>query len=68
VTNVMGATGLGIRSSVADKGSIFTIIFNSRTYAPLGMNWIGVSGPIKGTDNGEVLLKIAIVDQLRQQP
>jgi hypothetical protein len=68
VTNVMGATGVGIRSSVADKGSIFTIIFNSRTYAPLGMNWIGVSGPIKGTRNGEVLLKIAIVNQLRQQP
>ena len=68
VTNVMGATGMGIRASVADKGSIFTIIFNSRTYAPLGMNWIGVSGPIKGTRNGEVLLKIAIVNKLRQQP
>jgi len=43
VTNVMGVAGIGIRSDVADKGSIDTMIFDPRTYAPLGMNWTGVA-------------------------
>jgi hypothetical protein len=68
VTNMRGVTGIGIRSTVVDKGSIYTIIFDPRTYAPLGMNWVAVSGPFKGSRNGEVLLDIAIVNHLRQQP
>ncbi len=68
VTNVMGVAGIGIRSDVADKGSIYTMIFNPRTYAPLGMNWTGVSAPVKGIRGGEVLLDIAIVNKLGQRP
>lgn len=72
VTNVRGATGIGIRSDVVDKGFYYTIIFDPRTYAPLGMNWAGTyptpSGPVKDTHNGEVLLKLAIVDKLGQRP
>lgn len=68
VTNVLGVAGIGIRSDVADKGSIYTMIFNPRTYAPLGMNWTGVSAPVKGIRGGEVLLDIAIVDKLGQRP
>jgi hypothetical protein len=68
VTNVTGVAGIGIRSEVADKGSIYTMIFNPRTYAPLGMNWTGVSAPAKGISGGEVLLAIAIVDKLGQRP
>jgi len=61
VTNVRGQTGVGVRSGTW-KGSVYTIIFDRRTFAPLGMNWTGVSGPMKGTHNGEVVLKTAIVD------
>ena len=68
VTNVMGVVGIGIRSDVADKGNIYTMVFNPRTYASLGMNWTGVSAPVKGISGGEVLLDIAIVDKLGQQP
>jgi hypothetical protein len=72
VTNVRGVTGIGIRSDTVDKGFFFTIIFSPRTYAPLGMNWAGTyatpSGPVKDTHNGEVLLKLAIVDKLGQRP
>jgi hypothetical protein len=72
VTNVRGVTGIGIRGDVVDKGFFFTIIFNPRTYAPLGMNWAGTyptpSGPVKDTHNGEVLLKLAIVNKLGQRP
>jgi hypothetical protein len=72
VTNVRGVAGVGIRAGAADKGSIYTIIFNARTYAPLGMNWTGTewssSGPVKTTRNGEVLLELAIVDKLGQRP
>jgi hypothetical protein len=68
VTNVMGVAGIGIRSDVADKGSIYTMIFNPGTYAPLGMNWTGVSAPVKGISGGEVLLDIAIVNKLGQRP
>jgi hypothetical protein len=68
VTNVLGVAGIGIRSDVADKGNIYTMVFNPRTYAPLGMNWTGVSAPVKGITGGEVLLDIAIVDKLGQRP
>ena len=72
VTNVRGVTGIGIRSDVVDKGFFYTIIFNPRTYAPLGMNWAGTyatpSGPVRDTRNGEVLLRLAIVDRLGQRP
>jgi len=50
------------------KGSVYTIIFDGRTFAPLGMNWTGVSGPMKGTHNGEVVLKTAIVDRTPPLP
>ncbi len=63
VANAMGVTGVGIRAEAVDKGVIYTIIFNTKTYAPLGMNWRTVSGPAKGTENGEVLQKIAIVNK-----
>jgi len=68
VTNVLGVAGIGIRSDVADKSNIYTMVFNPRTYAPLGMNWTGVSAPVKGITGGEVLLDIAIVDKLGQRP
>jgi hypothetical protein len=72
VTNVLGVTGVGIRNDVADKGAFYTIIFNRRTFAPLGMDWSGTywtsSGPVKTTRNGEVLLQRAIVDRLGQRP
>ncbi len=67
VTNVRGQTGVGIRSGTW-KGSVYTIIFDRRTFAPLGMNWTGVSGPMKGTHNGEVVLKTAIVDSTPPLP
>jgi hypothetical protein len=67
VTNVRGQAGVGVRSGVY-KGSIYTIIFSRTTYAPLGMNWTGVAGPMKGTRNGEVLLKIAIVSRIPPLP
>jgi hypothetical protein len=67
VTNVRGQTGVGVRSGTW-KGSIYTIIFDRRTFAPLGMNWTGVSGPMKGTHNGEVVLKTAIVDRTPPLP
>jgi hypothetical protein len=67
VTNVRGQAGVGIRSGVY-KGSIYTIIFSRATYAPLGMNWTGVAGPMKGTRNGEVLLKVAIVSNTPPLP
>jgi hypothetical protein len=71
VTNVLGAAGVGIRSGT-DKDSIYTIIFNPRTYAPLGMNWTGVDWTdppyhFKRTDNGEVLLDIAVVNKPGQR-
>jgi hypothetical protein len=68
VTNVTGATGVGIRADVVDKGSIYTMIFNPRTYASLGMNWTGVSAPVKGLSGGEILLDIGIVNKLGQRP
>jgi hypothetical protein len=72
VTNARGVTGIGIRSDVVDKGFFYTIIFDPRTYAPLGMNWAGTyptpSGPVKDDHNGEVLLKLAIVNKLGQRP
>jgi len=68
VTNVRGQTGVGIRASRESKGFINTIIFDRKTYAPLGMNWKGVEGPVKGTRNGEVLLKTAIVDKTPPLP
>jgi hypothetical protein len=68
VTNVTGAVGIGIRADAVDKGSIYTMIFNLRTYAPLGMNWTGVSGPVKGLSGGEILLDIGIVNKLGQRP
>jgi hypothetical protein len=67
VTNVRGQTGVGVRSGTW-KGSVYTIIFDRRTFAPLGMNWTGVSGPMKGTHNGEVVLKTAIVDRTPPLP
>jgi hypothetical protein len=67
VTNVRGQTGVGIRSGTW-KDSVYTIIFDRRTFAPLGMNWTGVSGPMKGTHNGEVVLKTAIVDSTPPLP
>ena len=67
VINVRGQTGVGIRSGTW-KGSVYTIIFDRRTFAPLGMNWTGVSGPMKGTHNGEVVLKTAIVDSTPSLP
>lgn len=67
VTNVRGQAGVGVRSGVY-KGSIYTIIFSRTTYAPLGMNWTGVTGPMKGTRSGEVLLKVAIVSSIPPLP
>jgi hypothetical protein len=67
VTNVRGQAGVGVRSGVY-KGSIYTIIFSRTTYAPLGMNWTGVTGPMKGARNGEVLLKVAIVSSIPPLP
>jgi hypothetical protein len=67
VTNVNGQSGVGVRSGVY-KGSIYTIIFSRTTYKPLGMNWAGVTGPMKGTRNGEVLLKTAIVSNIGPLP
>lgn len=66
-TNVRGQTGVGIRSGVY-KDSIYTLIFSRTSYAPLGMNWTGVAGPMKGTRNGEVLLKAAIVSTIPPLP
>jgi hypothetical protein len=62
-----GRSGVGVRSGVR-KGSVYTIIFSRRTYAPLGMNWTAVAGPMKGTHNGEVVLKTAIVNRAGQLP
>jgi hypothetical protein len=67
VTNIRGQAGVGVRSGVY-KGSIYTIIFSRTTYAPLGMNWTGVAGPMKGARNGEVLLKAAIVSNVPPLP
>jgi hypothetical protein len=67
VTNVRGQAGVGVRSGIW-KGSVYTIIFDRRTFAPLGMNWTGVTGPMKGTHNGEVVLKTAIVDRTPPLP
>lgn len=66
-TNIRGQAGVGIRSGVY-KGGIYTIIFSRSTYAPLGMNWTEVTGPMKGTRNGEVLLKTAIVGNIPPLP
>jgi hypothetical protein len=68
VANIMGVTGVGIRANTADKGTIYTIIFNPVTYAPLGMDWHTVSGTGTGTSNGEVLQEVAIVDKPGQRP
>ena len=68
VANVRGQTGVGIRAYRVSKGFINTIIFDRKTYAPLGMNWTGVAGPVKGTRNGEVVLKTAIVDKTPPLP
>ena len=68
VTNVQGVAGIGIRADRVDKGSIYTMSFTPRTYAPLGMNWTGVSAPVKGLSGGEVLLDIGIVKKLGQRP
>ena len=67
VANVRGQTGVGVRSGVW-KGSIYTIIFDRRTYAALGMNWTAVTGPAKGTRGGEVVPKTAIVDSTPALP
>lgn len=66
-TNVKGQTGVGVRSGIW-KGSVYTIIFDPKTYAPLGMDWTGVAGPMKGTRNGEVLLKTSIVSNTPPLP
>jgi hypothetical protein len=66
-TNVQGQAGVGIRSGIW-KDSVYTIIFDRKTYAPLGMNWTGVAGPMKGTRNGEVLLKTSIVNNTPPLP
>jgi hypothetical protein len=69
VRNVLGKTGVGIRADTVDKGSIYTIIFDPKTYAPLGMNWTGAAAPMpEGSRGGEVLLQIAIVSQRGQRP
>jgi hypothetical protein len=67
VANVKGQTGVGVRSGVY-KDSTYTIIFSRATYTPLGMNWTGIAGPMKGTRNGEVLLKTAIVSNIGPLP
>jgi hypothetical protein len=67
VTNIRGQAGVGVRSGVY-KGSIYTIVFSRTTYAPLGMNWTEVAGPMKGTRNGEVLLEAAIVSNVPPLP
>jgi hypothetical protein len=67
VTNVKKQTGVGVRSRMY-KGGIYTIIFDRRTFAPLGMNWTVVTGPGKGTLGGEVVLKTAIVDSTPPLP
>jgi hypothetical protein len=67
VTNVKGEAGVGVRSGVY-KDSIYTIIFSRTTYTPLGMNWTGIAGPMKGTRNGEVLLKTTIVSNIGPLP
>ena len=67
VTNVKGHVGVGIRTGVW-KGSVYTIIFDRRTYAPLGMNWDGVAGSMKGNHSGEVLLDSAIASNTPPLP
>jgi hypothetical protein len=47
---------------------VYTIIFDRKTYQPLGMNWTGVIGFMKGLHNGEVLLKSAIVNHTPPLP
>ena len=67
VTNVKRQTGVGVRSRMY-KGGVYTIIFDRKTFAPLGMNWTVVTGPGKGTLGGEVVLKTAIVDSTPPLP
>ena len=67
VTNVKGQTGVGVRSG-RWKTAVYTIIFDRKTFAPLGMNWTTVTGPGKGTGGGEVVLKTKIVDSTPPLP
>ena len=67
VTNVKGQTGVGVRSGVW-KGSVYTIIFDRKDFAALGMDWTAVAGPMKGTRGGEVVLKTAIVNSTPPLP
>jgi hypothetical protein len=67
VSNVRGQTGVGVRAR-AYTDIIYTIIFDRATYAPLGMNWNGIAGPLKGTRNGEVVVNQAIVSNTPPLP
>jgi hypothetical protein len=62
VTNLQGTSGIGVRVS-GYKGGDRTIIFDPKTYAPLGMNWTRL-----GQQAGEMQVELAIVDKAGQQP
>ena len=70
VRNILGTTGVGIRTKFLAKGQYNTIVFDPKTYAPLGMVFqqptaTNLPGRPKG---GEVLLKQAIVNKPGQLP
>jgi hypothetical protein len=66
--NLLGTIGVGVRTGM-DKGNYYTIIFNPKTYAPLGMTWQAAPGQRSGDGiGGEVLLKLAIVNKAGQLP
>jgi hypothetical protein len=68
VRNIEGTAGVGIRSSL-DKGLYTTVIFNPRTFAPVGMI---LHAPVKESgmpqNGGETLLKLAFVSKAGQLP
>jgi hypothetical protein len=70
VHNLLGAIGIGVRTSFLDKGLYDVIIFNPKTYAPLGLIRRQPTGKkLAGISNGgEVLLKQAIVNMAGQLP
>ena len=50
-----------------NKGSTYTLVFNRRSYQLPGMNWTGRLG-LNGASGGEVLVKLAIVNEAGQLP
>lgn len=68
VTNGQGKVGEGVQVS-GYKGATWTVIFDPKTYAPLGMNTGGVSaGWMKGVTETEVQTKRAFVSKRGELP